>query len=110
MPHPVVKNRRLRFSTPVNGPVKLGYEAPAIGTTSPWARPTPLIIQGRARAVERARIAETATRIAVLLVVDLLILFLAHAVVDAARASTAFGGGLALFLLDLIPRGSFPRV
>src|SRR5690242_7448781 len=79
-------------------------------TVRPWMHPSPLIIQHRAQAVERARVTETLIRVAVLVAADVLILFVAHALVDYSRTSPAFSGALARFLSDLIPRGSFPRV
>ncbi|HKR08938.1 MAG TPA: sugar transferase, partial [Gemmatimonadaceae bacterium] len=85
----------------------------AAGSTDslhPWMHPSPLIIQHRARAVERARVTESFIRVSVLLAADFFILFVAHAIVDTARTSSAFSGALAAFLSDLIPRGSFPRV
>jgi len=75
-----------------------------------WTRPTPLIIQHRAHAVERALATEGLIRVVVLLAADLLILFAAHATVDMARSTEAFSGMLSTFLSQLIPRGTFPRV
>ena len=72
-------------------------------------RPTPLIIQRRAYAVEHARSVESVVRVSVLLGVDLLILFVAHAMVDLARTSQSLGGTVSSFLSELIPRGTFPR-
>ncbi|HXV16718.1 MAG TPA: hypothetical protein VD758_08060, partial [Gemmatimonadaceae bacterium] len=110
-PQHVVRERRLRFSTPIQGTGKFTYQTgSSTDSVRPWMHPSPVIVQHRAQAVERARVAESLVRIAVLMVADMLILFVAHAIVDFARTSTAFGGALAEFLSNLIPRGSFPRV
>src|SRR5207248_4692606 len=109
MPQPATQPRRTRFSTPTRAVGKLSYQGATVEPLHPWMRPTPLIIQRRAYAVEHARSVESVVRVSVLLGVDLLILFVAHAMVDLARTSQSLGGTVSSFLSELIPRGTFPR-
>ena len=110
MPQPATRSRATRFSTPPRGVDKLAYPGASVDSPHPWARPTPLIIQHRAHAVERALATESLIRVVVLLAADLLILFVAHAIVDMARSTEAFSGAVAVLLSEIIPRGTFPRV
>jgi exopolysaccharide biosynthesis polyprenyl glycosylphosphotransferase len=108
--HQAAPRPRARFFTPPHGVGKLTHQG-AYGEALPtWTRPTPLIIQRRAQAVERALATEGLIRVAVLLAADLLILFLAHATVDMARSTEAFSGAISAFLSQIVPRGTFPRV
>jgi exopolysaccharide biosynthesis polyprenyl glycosylphosphotransferase len=109
-PERVVTRRRSRFSTPSYGVVKTGAQEPRPEAPNSWTRPTPLIIQNRAKAVERALVAEGVTRVGVLLSTDLLVMLLAHAAVDWARHSERFSPVMASFVAALVPRGTFPRV
>src|SRR5436853_3444391 len=108
MPQQATQPKRTRFSTPPRGVGKLAYRGTDVEPLRPWMRPTPLIIQHRAHAVEQARAVESLIRFTILLAADLLILFVAHAIVDFARTSQTLGGMVSSFLSELIPRGTFP--
>src|SRR5437868_5172501 len=110
MPQPATQYPKTRFSTPPRGVGKLAYQGATVERLHPWMRPTPLIIQRRAHAAEHARTIEGLVRVSILLAADLLILFVAHALVDLARTSQSLGGIVSSFLSEVIPRGTFPRV
>ena len=110
IPQQAPRPRRARFTTPFRGGGRLVHQGVPVEPLRPWTRATPLIIQRRAQAAERAQATESLTRVAVLLTADLLILVVAHAVVDFARSSHQFSGLVASFLSQLLPRGTFPRV
>src|SRR5204863_7959307 len=110
MPQPATQFPKIRFSTPPHGGSKLADQGATVEPLHAWMRPTPVIIQRRAHAAEHARTIEGLVRVSVLLAADLLILFVAHALVDLARTTQSLGGTVSSFLSELIPRGTFPRV
>ncbi len=101
--------RNGRFSTPADvNDAATGRAFRWETHTPPWGRPSPVIVQHRAKAVERARATETTLRVGILLVVDLLILFAAHSLVNVGRKATV-APLPATFLAEVLPRGTFPR-
>src|SRR2546423_555718 len=58
----VIRKRTPRFSPPAQGAGKFPYHPAVPGAAGSGTRPTPLIIQDRAQAVERARVTETLVR------------------------------------------------
>jgi len=75
----------------------------------PWDRPTPVIIQRRARARERALAMASVVRVVVLLATDLLLLFVGHASVNLARGGDELAR-LSFTSPGFVPRGTFPRI
>lgn len=104
------RSRSARFSTPA-------AHLPAVDDpafrwevhTPPWGRPSPVIVQHRAKAVERARATETIFRVGALVLLDLVVLGGAHALVNTARSARILARLPATLLAELLPRGTFPR-
>src|SRR3954468_2340535 len=103
------KSRSARFSTPAAQPAEGDTAFRWELHTPAWGRPSPVIVQRRAKAVDRARATETIIRVGALVVLDLIVLGAAHALVNAARSAQILSRVPATLLAELLPRGTFPR-
>lgn len=91
--------KRAKFSTPATP-----------GGGSARANPSPVIVQRRGRAARHSRTLHALARVSVLLVADLLVLILANDVLHFLRSEQGPPDQFARFLLEISPRGVFPRL
>lgn len=80
------------------------------GSQPVWTNPSPVIVQRRARTARRARVAHTIVRLSILLVADLLALLVAYDLLRFLGSEHGLSDQLARFLVDMSPRGVFPRL
>lgn len=83
---------------------------PISGSYPLWKAPTPVIIQRRAKVARRARTVRTLDRVIALFVSDLAVIALAHATINLVRHSTDTSSLLPVFMLRVIPHGTFPLI
>jgi exopolysaccharide biosynthesis polyprenyl glycosylphosphotransferase len=78
--------------------------------TANKASPSPVVIQRRIQAARYARASATAIRVGVLMVADSLVVSVDCSIAQFLRNPSTPWKGLASLLVDLVPRGSLPRI